>query len=115
MDDRDEKIARLEALVAKQSQTAPKGGAVVGTLKVLGTLVALAVGGLVLLVIVGNLLPDQEASKPYGERVEAACRRQVGHLGESAVYDCQIQIMAGELHRQQSGGLERAAREAGRP
>lgn len=116
MDDRDERIARLEALLAKET-AAPKpgGGAAVGTLKVLGTLAAVVIGGLVLLVAIGSALPDQEADKPYAERVKAACEEQAGHLGEAEVMECQIQIMAGELYRQRSEGQALASRDAGRP
>ena len=116
MDERDERIARLEALVERQASVArPSSGVAVGTLKVLATLAAVVVGGLILIVLIGNALPDQKAKVPYAEQVRTACQEQAGHLGEAEVNDCQIQILSGELYRQRSEAQRAAAREAGRP
>lgn len=76
IDEKDLEIARLRGqLEARQLSQAPKGGAAVGTLKVLATLAAVAIGGLVLLVAIGNALPDQT---PTPEERAAAIERRCG-------------------------------------
>jgi hypothetical protein len=104
VDDKDAEIAALKAQLAQPKSRS--GGAAVGTLKVIGVLAAVGIGGLLLLAIIGSNLPEDE--RPYSEKIAASCQDEFGSMGEVAVNDCRIKAMTAELYRQRDDAQSRA-------
>lgn len=95
MDDKDLEIARLKGLVEGQ-QAARGGGVAVGTLKVLGVLAAVAIGGVLILAVVGSMLPDE----PTLTERQAECRRIHGEAPSREGNACMARNLVAEIERQ---------------
>lgn len=93
-DEKDLEIARLQGEIAGLNQA--RGGAITGTLKVIGTLIALAVGGLMLLVVLVEVQPKptaaerQELIRQEAEKIVAKCETDYAGFPESTINDCKI-------------------------
>ncbi|MBJ7446827.1 MAG: hypothetical protein JHC81_04770 [Brevundimonas sp.] len=92
VDEKDLEIARLKG--ALEATQARQGSVAGGTLKVVGTLLALGAAVLLVLVILGNTIAKP---KPYAEQI-ADCETQNAGFDQLEL-DCKIKVTAAEMDR----------------
>lgn len=71
----------------------------------IGIVVAVIVGGLFILTVIGAMAPQKTPS----QRVMESCQREFGDEGQEKVNECAIQIMTEAIQKDQDDRMKRAA------